>query len=91
MNTEINIDRFLENQGRITLLPKKRLVRLALLGYLAEKFVFGKEYTEKEVNDICDAWHTFGDFFLVRRELVEAGLLSREKDGSRYWRETVKE
>jgi len=91
MNADINIDRFLDNEGRMAQLPKKRVTRLALLSHLAEKFVPGKDYTEKEVNAICDKWHTFGDFFLLRRELVEAKLLFREKDGSRYWRERIKE
>ncbi|MEX1308622.1 MAG: DUF2087 domain-containing protein [Eubacteriales bacterium] len=89
MSTDININRFLDDQGRITQLPRKRVVRHVLLSHLAEKFVPDKDYTEKEVNAICDKWHTFSDFFLLRREMVDAGLLCRERDGSRYWRKTA--
>ena len=45
-----------------------------------------RSYTEKEVNALLDERHTFGDFFLLRRELCDSGLLQRERDGSRYWR-----
>ena len=82
----VNIDRFLDEAGRITQMPRKQAPRQALLEYLAEKFEPGTVYTERQVNDICDLWHTFGDYFLLRRELVDNGLLGRERDGSRYWR-----
>lgn len=82
----IRIAPFLDGQGRVTLFPQKRAKRAAVLRYLAEKFETDRSYTEKEVNDICLAWHTFNDYFLVRRSLVEEGLLSRKPDGSCYWR-----
>lgn len=85
---KVDIDRFLNSEGRIVLLPRKQAPRLAVLAYLAEKFEVGRDYNEKEVNQICDQWHSFGDYFLLRRELVDYGLLRRERDGSRYWRPT---
>jgi len=86
MEKEINIRPFLDGKGKITQLPKKLKVRLIVLAYLAEKFEIGRDYSEREVNAVCDAWHTFGDFFQLRRELVDYGLLNRERDGTRYWR-----
>lgn len=86
MEQKINITQFLDDTGRIVQMPRKRMPRMAVLQYLAEKFDKGCFYSEKQVNEICEQWHTFGDFFLLRRELVEGGLLSREKDGSKYWR-----
>lgn len=82
----INISPFLDEQGRVTVLPQKQIKRAAVLEYLAQKFEPDRDYTEKEVNEICLAWHTFNDYFLVRRSLIEARLLSREPDGSRYWK-----
>ena len=82
----INISPFLDEQGRITALPQKQVKRAAVLEYLAQKFEFDRDYTEKEVNEICLKWHTFNDYFLVRRSLVEERLLLRKPDGSRYWR-----
>jgi hypothetical protein len=76
----------LDGEGKIIHLPQRRAVRLAVLAYLAEQFTPETNYTEREINAICDDWHTFGDYFLLRRELVEYGFLDRERDGSRYWR-----
>jgi len=86
MEQIIKIKQFLDGSGKITQLPQKQNVRRALLEYLAGKFELGRTYSEREVNGICSLWHTFGDYFLLRRELVDHGLLSRERDGSRYWR-----
>lgn len=83
----VNIAPFLDGEGRVIQLPKKQAKRQAVLAYLAGKFEPGRAYREKEVNELCLAWHTFNDYFLVRRSLVDAGLLLREPDGSRYWRD----
>ncbi|MFT4146843.1 MAG: DUF2087 domain-containing protein [Mobilitalea sp.] len=86
MQQTIKIKNFLDDQGRITQLSQKTNKRAATLCYLADKFEAGRNYTEKEVNTICEKWHTFGDYFILRRELVDYGLLQRELDGSRYWK-----
>lgn len=83
--TDININRFLDKDGRISMLPAKKAVRTAVLEYLARKFETGKQYTEKEINAICDNWHTFNDYFILRRSLVDEGFLMRKIDGSCYW------
>ncbi len=86
MEQIVDINRFLDESGKITQLSQKKLYRLATLEYLAEKFELNRNYTEKEVNSICEEWHTFGDYFLIRRELIDNGLLCREMNGSRYWK-----
>ncbi len=86
MEQKTEIKQFLDDSGKITQLPKNQKVRYVLLEYLAGKFESDSTYSEREVNVICDKWHTFGDYFLLRRELVDNGLLCRERDGSRYWR-----
>ena len=86
MEGKTDISRFVDSEGKIIKLPQRRPVRAAILAYLADRFAPDRSYTEREVNALCDAWHTFGDYFLLRRELVESGLLARERDGSRYWR-----
>ena len=80
------IKQFLNNSGKIIQLPQKEKIKVKVLRYLTEKFQEDRGYTEKEVNDVCSQWNTFGDFFLLRRELVDHGLLCREADGSSYWR-----
>ncbi len=84
MEKKNNIERFLDDSGKIVQLPRNQKKRYALLEYLADKFESDYDYTEHEINDICNKWHTFGDFFILRRELVDNGLLYREQDGSRY-------
>ena len=86
MEKNINITRFLDNYGKITQLSQKKKIRVATLCYLAEKFESERNYNEKEVNAICNEWHTFGDYFLLRRELIDNGLLCREVNCSRYWK-----
>ena len=86
MEQIISIEPFLNAEGKITKLPQKRNARHAVLAYLAEKFEQDHTYTEREINAICDEWHTFGDYFLLRRELVESGLLARKRDCSQYWK-----
>ncbi|MDK2809278.1 MAG: hypothetical protein PWP24_2016 [Clostridiales bacterium] len=82
----IDITKFLDERGRITNLSKKKKIRVATLQYLADKFEENRDYSEKEVNVICEEWHTFGDFFILRREMIDNKLLCRESNGSRYWK-----
>ncbi|WP_461615616.1 DUF2087 domain-containing protein [Clostridium sp. Marseille-QA1073] len=82
-----NIERFLDDKGRIKIWPAKKELKVEILSYLASKFEYNYFYTEKEVNSIINEWHTFEDYFLLRRGLIDYKLLSREKDGSKYWRE----
>ncbi|MEA5141990.1 MAG: DUF2087 domain-containing protein [Oscillibacter sp.] len=89
MEQIIKVKQFLDSSGKITQLPQKQKARQAVLEYLTGKFVLGRMYSEREVNGICSQWHTFGDYFLLRRELVDHGLLCRERDGSRYWRAQI--
>lgn len=86
MEAQVKISQFLDDEGRITQFPRKEKPRQAILEYLAEKFEPDRVYSEQQVNAICAQWHTFGDYFILRRELVDRRLLARERDGSRYWR-----
>lgn len=81
------VKRFLDEEGRIKQLPAKEAPRREVLEYLAGKFEAGRDYKEKEVNTIISAWHTFGDYFVLRREMADRGLICRTRDGARYWRE----
>lgn len=81
-----SIKNFMDEDGRIKQWPAKHALKAEVLSYLAEKFETGVDYTEHDVNAIVSRWHTFGDYFLLRRALVEAGLLCRPPDGSRYWK-----
>ena len=74
----------LNDEGRVTVWPKKHARKDAVLHYLAEKFEENRVYTEKEVNALLNQWHTFNDYFLLRRSLIEAHLLTRDAYGREY-------
>lgn len=78
---------FLDEEGKIKEWPMKKAKQRAILAYLAQDFEEGCDYTEKEVNEKIGDKHTFGDFYLLRRELIDAGMMSRTNNGSRYWKE----
>lgn len=78
--------RFLDGQGRVTAYPAKHAMKRRVLEYLASRFEPGVHYSEGEVNDVLRRHHTFGDWVLLRRDLIEARLLRRERSGARYWR-----
>ena len=73
----------LNADGSIKQIPAQPKLQ-AILNYLVGFFEFGTNYTEKEVNTIIRRFHI--DTAGLRRDLIEAGLLNRESDGSRYWR-----
>lgn len=78
--------RFLDMEGRVKAWPARREMKRRILEYLATKFQVGQMYSEKEVNDVLRKWHTFEDYFLLRRGLVDERLLLRTRNGAMYWR-----
>ena len=82
--TEI-LKNFLDENGRLTAYPSKRKMKLHALIYLAQKFENGVIYTEKEINEILNCWHTFGDPATLRRELYTHRFLDRNKNGTEYF------
>lgn len=74
----------LNPDGTIKQLPPQPGKLKVILDYLIQAFTPGVDYTEKEVNTIIRRFHI--DVSGLRRDLVDAGRLDRERDGSRYWR-----
>lgn len=74
----------LNSDGTIKKLPPQPAKLKVILDYLIQAFSPGANYTEKDVNTIIRRFHE--DVSGLRRDLVDAGLLDRERDGSRYWR-----
>ena len=86
MSANKKIAVFLDGDGKITRIPVPNRTKIRSLAYLADKFEENRDYTEREVNSIIAAWHTFNDYFILRRLLVDYGFLNRVPDGSRYWK-----
>lgn len=81
-----SISNFLDAEGRVTQWPAKHFNKQLVLEYLVMKFSMGKFYTEQEVNAILKKWHTFGDWAILRRSLVDYKFMERKIDGTEYRR-----
>ena len=66
--------------------PKKPSDKETVISFLSAKFKFDKKYSEKEINEIINEFHTFNDIALLRRELISRRYLSRTDNGSKYWK-----
>ena len=78
---------YLDEEGKFAKLPGKRQKKkqASMLEFLAEQFVKGKEYSEKEVNEILNQHHSFNDPATLRRMMFGSRLLGRTLDGRAYW------
>lgn len=72
---------FMRN-GRFISMPAQHSKRRVLLEHCARVFEPGEYYTEREVSAILRAFHE--DYAMLRRYLVDEGLLTRES--GTYWR-----
>lgn len=73
----------LRADGSIRQIPAAPKLQV-ILNYLVGFFEFERDYTEREVNEVIRRFHE--DTAGLRRDLIEAHLLARISDGSRYWR-----
>lgn len=80
------LDRLLDDAGRVSRWPKRRAERQLILDYLVEFIPPGELLTERQVNELLTARHTFNDAALLRRQLIDRGMLERHRNGSAYWR-----
>jgi|WetSurMetagenome_2_1015567.scaffolds.fasta_scaffold337943_2 hypothetical protein len=70
--------------GSIKMIPAQPGRIKVILDYIINAFEPGKNYREREVNLLLARFNK--DTSTLRRYLVDAGMLERERDGSRYWR-----
>ena len=76
--------RLFDDSGRLTRWPVKFGVQRMMLWGLWLRFDSRRKYDEREVNELLNAWHLFGDHCTLRRELINMRLLERKSDGSEY-------
>lgn len=84
MEWNVILRNFLDANGKLTAFPAKRKMKVYCLFYLAGKLEAGREYAEREVNELLLSWHTFADPATLRRELYDYGFLDRSRDGKVY-------
>ena len=69
--------------GHLKTIPAQRKKLMIILRWIVRDFETGKQYSEKEVNQILLRYHE--DTASLRRELVGSHLLARKPEGI-YWR-----
>jgi hypothetical protein len=78
------LETFLKPDAQLRQLPAQASKLQLVLEHVVTFFEPGRQYTEKEVNAILR--DLYADTASLRRSLIDARLLDREGDGSRYWR-----
>ncbi|RAI38251.1 hypothetical protein CH341_28220 [Rhodoplanes roseus] len=78
--------RYFDAGGRLVRWPGKHSDRLSCLWVLWSRLPARAVMSEPAVNEALKAAHLFGDHVLLRRELVDLGLLARTPDGREYRR-----
>ena len=73
---------FLDADGRLTAVPRRRAKRIIVLDHIAQSFEPGRTYPERDVDTILVRFHP--DHAALRRYLVDEGFLTR--DHNVYWR-----
>jgi biotin operon repressor len=63
--------------GKLKSIPTQLKKERIVLEEIAKSFEAGKKYSEKEVNEIIKGFHE--DFCTIRKDMVQEGLLLREK------------
>ena len=78
--------RHFDAAGRLQRWPARESQAVLCLFVLWSRIPRGESFTEREISELLDEWHTFGDHALMRRALVDYGLMSRTLDGRKYVR-----
>ncbi len=91
MENSPSLKGYLDENGKFDRFPGKRQkkAQALMLQALAAHFEPGRQYTEKEVNEILNVHHSFNDPATLRRMMFGSKLLNRTLDGRSYWLTTV--
>jgi hypothetical protein len=76
--------RLFDATGRLARWPTKRALQVLVLWGLWLNFDAKRRYSEREVNEVLNTHHAFGDHCLLRRELIDMNLLTRTPGGAEY-------
>lgn len=76
------VKNFTNPDGTLKTIPGQRKKLIAVLQYMLPEFESGKQYQEKEVNQILERFHE--DYAQLRRDMIDTGLMKREN--GIYWK-----
>lgn len=80
------VARYFDGDKRLIRWPKKFTQRMVCLWVMWSRMPARTSMTEREISEWLAAQHLFGDHALLRRELVDRGLVTRTADGRQYYR-----
>jgi hypothetical protein len=80
------VRRCFDGVGRLQRWPNKRAEQVLVSWVVWSMLPEGTRFSEAEINTMLGGWHDLGDQALLRRELVDLGLLQRTPTGSIYRR-----
>lgn len=80
------LTKYFDTNGRLARWPGKFSHREPCVWALWSRLFPRQAYTEQRINDFLKASHTFGDHVLLRRQLIDLGLVTRTADGREYRR-----
>jgi hypothetical protein len=78
--------RFFDAAGRMTSWPARTQTQHLCLWVLWSRLPRGESLSEREISSRLNGWHLFGDAAILRRTLVELGLVSRSAGATAYLR-----
>ncbi len=78
--------RHFDEAGKLIRWPKKFTLRMLSLWVMWSRIPARSAHSELEINALLQENHHFEDHALLRRELVDRGLLERTADGRQYTR-----
>jgi hypothetical protein len=78
--------RCFDAEGRLLRWPARTQVQHQVLWVLWSHLPQGEAMTERQISDRLNRWHLFGDAAIIRRTLLELGLVSRKPDCTDYRR-----
>lgn len=79
---EKTLKTYLDDQGRLKQFPAREKKKIIVLKEIMKRFHKGKDYEEKEVNEILK--DIFSDYPTIRRALIEYGFMERSEDCTVY-------
>ncbi|HAU28960.1 MAG TPA: hypothetical protein DCW68_02475 [Rhodospirillaceae bacterium] len=80
------VARHFDAGGNLVRWPGKASERTLVLWVLWSRIPARRVFDEKTISELLDSHHHFGDYALLRREMFGRGMLTRQRDGSRYQR-----
>lgn len=82
----LRVSRYFTPAGQLIRWPGKYSHREPCLWVLWSRLPARQDMAEKQVNELLQAGHLFGDHALLRREMFDRGMLARTPDGRVYRR-----